>query len=371
MTEPEPLQQVERTRVLFRNRKLDYFAGCDYFRLASHPAVIRAAADGLKNFGLNVAASRMTTGNHELYRTLETELAKFFGAEDALVLAGGYVTSLAVAQALAGQFSHVLIDERAHPALFDAAQMLDCPVLKFKHRDADDFAGSIARCGRGGRPIALTDGMFSRDGSVAPLRAYLKTLPDDGWLLVDDAHGAGVLGATGKGSVEHEGVGRKRVIQCVTLSKAFGAYGGVILGTAALRKQILDRSRLFVGSTPLPLPLAAAALASVKVLKAEKGLRRRLFENSNWVKRELRRAGIEIPGSPGPIIRLPEQGPKETAAFKKRLLAAGIFPPLLKYLGGPAGGYFRFVISSEHTFAQLDNLVRTIVSSRKSRRLKS
>jgi 8-amino-7-oxononanoate synthase len=166
MIEPEPLQQVNRTCVLLGNRKLVYFSGCDYFRLASHPAVLKAAQSGLKRFGLNVAASRLTTGNHAVYQALEKQLAGFFDAEDALLLPCGYLAGLAAAQALAGVFSHALVDERAHPALLEAAQALDCPVLKFKHRNPDDFARAIARCGPGSRPVALTDGMFSQDGST-------------------------------------------------------------------------------------------------------------------------------------------------------------------------------------------------------------
>jgi 7-keto-8-aminopelargonate synthetase-like enzyme len=360
MTEPEPLQQLDRTCVRYRYRNLTYFSGCDYFRLASHPAVLKAAHDGLKKFGLNVAASRLTTGNHKIYQTLEKELANFFGAEDALLLPSGYMTSLAVAQALAGYFSHALVDERAHSALLDAANLLDCPVLKFKHRDESIFAQAIARCGPGSRLIVLTDGMFSHDGSVAPLKAYLKHLPKDGLILVDDAHGAGVLGKTGKGSLEAEGVSRRQIVQCITLSKAFGAYGGAILGTPALRKHVLARSRLFAGSTPLPLPLASAALAAVKILKTDKSLRRRLFQNSDYMKTAMRNAGVEVPDAPGPILRLPHQSKTEIAGMKRRLLAAGVFPPLLKYLGGPVNGYLRFVISSEHSRSQLDNLVKVL-----------
>src|SRR5205823_9551281 len=113
--------------------------------------------------------------------------------------------------------------------------------------------------------ILLTDGMFSHDGSAAPLPEYLKVLPQDAQILVDDAHGAGVLGQTGQGSLQHAGVSRRRIIQTITLSKAFGAYGGAILGTARLRRKILNRSQIFVGSTPLPLPLANAALEGIRI----------------------------------------------------------------------------------------------------------
>ena len=109
------MQQVDRTYVRFQGRKLSYFAGCDYFRLASHPEVLKAAAHGLKKYGLNVAASRKTTGNHQLYEQLETRLVNFFGAESATLASNGYSPNLMAAQALAGQYSHALIDERAHP----------------------------------------------------------------------------------------------------------------------------------------------------------------------------------------------------------------------------------------------------------------
>jgi len=190
MTEPEPLQQISRTYVRYRGRKLAYFSGCDYFRLASHPKVIAALQTGVKRYGLNVAASRMTTGNHVLYGELEAELAGFFGAQSALLVSSGYMTNLVAAQALAGSYSHALVDEGAHTSLADAARLLDCPVLRFKSRDAEALKQAVRRCGPQARLLVLTDGMFSHDGSAAPLAEYLEILPRDALLLVDDAHGA-------------------------------------------------------------------------------------------------------------------------------------------------------------------------------------
>lgn len=360
MIEPEPLQQVDRTCVRYRQRKLAYFSGCDYFRLASHPRVVAALQAGVRQYGLNVAASRLTTGNHVLYRELEAALAGFFAAESALVVPSGYATNLIAAQALAGSFSHALIDDGAHTSLSDAARFLDCPVIRFKSRDAEALDRAARRCGPGSKLVVLTDGMFSGDGSAAPLAEYLKLLPKDALLLVDDAHGAGVLGRTGQGAVEHAGVSRRRVVQTVTLSKAFGAYGGAILCTAAFRQKILDKSRMFVGSTPLPLPLANAALAGVRILKADRSLRRRLLENAAHVKTALRTAGLTLAEQPGPIVPLLPRNPRESARLHRALLVAGIFPPFIKYPGGPPSGYFRFVLSSEHTRAQLDSLIEAL-----------
>jgi 7-keto-8-aminopelargonate synthetase-like enzyme len=361
MTGPEPLQQIGRTQVRYRGRKLTYFSGCDYFRLASHPAVLKAIQTGVCRFGLNVAASRLTTGNHPIYRKLERALAKFFGAEDALLVSSGYLTNLVVAQALAGNFSHVLMDERAHPSLLDAALHFDCPVLRFKHRDTASVKHAVARCGEHARLILLTDGVFAHDGSCAPLRDYLKVLPRDAMMLVDDAHGAGVVGKAGRGTLEEMGVGRGRIIQSITLSKAFGVYGGAVLGKRALREKITSRSRLSAGSTPLPPPLANAALKSLGILKTDHGLRKRLGANIAFMKTSLRRAGFDLPDAPAPIIPLVVPNKRKQAELKRRLLAAGIFPPFIKYPGGPAGGYFRFVISSEHSREQLKELVEVLV----------
>ncbi len=359
MREAPALQQWKRTYVRGNGRTLSYFSGCDYFRLASHPGVLRAVRDGLSRFGLNVAASRVTTGNHALYSRLENDLARFFGAPAALLTSSGYVTNLLVAQALAGNFSHALVDERAHAALQDAAFLLNCPILRFHHRDVDNFAAALHRCGPGSRPVILTDGMFAHDGAVAPLRSYLKLLPQDGLLVVDDAHGAGILGPTGQGTIEMERVSRSRVVQTITFSKALGVYGGAILCSNKLRAK-LAASRMFVGSTPLPLPLAFAAGQSLEILRQDKTLRQRLEQNSSFLKATLRRAGFPLPESPGPIVPLHFETSKQIARVKRALLAADIWPPLLYYPGSPANGYFRFVISSEHTPRQLERLVRAV-----------
>src|SRR5215471_5553814 len=203
LKEPEPLQQVDRTYVRHHGSRLSYFSGCDYFRLSNHPQVLDALHAGARRYGLNVAASRLTTGNHALYGTLESQLTDFFEAEDALLTPTGYLANLVVAQTLAGGFSHALVDAKAHPSLLDAAKLLECPVLQFAHRSSEGLARTVSRCGPEAKLILLTDGMFAHDGSSAPLSEYLAVLPGDALLLIDDAHGAGGLGGTGQGTPDH------------------------------------------------------------------------------------------------------------------------------------------------------------------------
>ncbi len=352
MTALEPLEHLGRNEVRFRGRTLVHFSGCDYFRLARDPRLAAAAKKALAHTGLNVAASRRTTGDRALYHELETALQKFFCVESALLVPDGYLAPLAAAQALTGECTHAFVDAYAHGALVDAAKMLGCPVKTFPHRDAAALKKLFTQLPRNARPIILTDGMFSHDGSVAPLAAYQKILPRHGWLLVDDAHGAGLLGANGRGTPELAGIGRERLIQCGTLSKAFGAFGGVVLSAADVREKILTNSRSFIGATPVPPPLAGAALAAVKILSTDTARRKRLAANIAWLRAQLADTGWQIAETPGAIVRLPAMDAAGEARLKKMLLAAGIYPPFLKY-GAASPGIFRFVISSEHTRGQL------------------
>jgi 7-keto-8-aminopelargonate synthetase-like enzyme len=299
----------------------------------------------------------MTTGNHPLYVRLEAALARFFGAPAALLSGSGYAANLMVVQALRDHFSHILIDERAHVSLRDAARFFDGPVLPFQHRDVPDLARLLRRLRGTARPLVMTDGLFSQDGELAPLAAYMKILPPKGMLLLDDAHAAGLLGATGRGSAEYAGVSRRRIIQSITLSKAFGCYGGAILCEAGLRDKIAETSAIFAGSTPLPLPLAIAALRATELVRSDPGLRCRLSRNVNYVKTALRARGLSVPNTPAPIVSIVPRSAVAVANMRRRLLSHGIFPSFIRYPGGPKDGHFRFIISSEHSQRQLDDLL--------------
>lgn len=355
MHEPEPLQQIDRTYVRYKGQKLSYFAGCDYFRLSSHPTVQHAAASGLRHYGLSVSASRLTTGNHAIFKALEKALIDYFEADAALLVSNGYNTNAIATQALRDDVSHVLIDDKAHVSLQDAARQFDCPVIRFATRNAQDLKRKLPRSAK--RIALLTDGMFAHDGCIAPLDQYEKVLPKTAVMLVDDAHGAGVLGRTGKGTPEETDLSRARIIQTITLSKAFGAYGGAILCTPALRETIIEKSGMFAGSTPVPLPLANAALAAIAILKRDKGMRRRLLTNTRFVKAALAQHHPTIIDSPAPIVTLVPAGGEQAKATCKRLIAHKVFPSFIQYPGGPPNGYFRFVISSEHSREQLFDLI--------------
>ena len=358
---PGPLlQQVDRTYVISDGQRLSYFGGCDYFRLSSHPKVLRALEDGLRNYGLNVSASRFTTGNHAIYRDLESHLADYFDVESGTLTSTGYMANSVVAQALAGQFSHAFVDRESHSSLVDSATLLRAQVVMFKRGDADDLQRRLQTARNIRRAVVISEGLFAHNGEIAPLREYLAVMPRSGVLLVDDAHGAGVLGKTGKGTSEELDLPAQRVIRTITLSKAFGVYGGAVLGARTLQKRIYGTSSALVGNTPLPPPLAAAALMALEVARSDQGMRGRLCANAARVKGVLQKNGVAIGNLSTPIFGIFPARRGAAATLQERLLKHGIHPPFIRYPGGPRNGFFRFAISSEHRPEQLDALIAAL-----------
>jgi 7-keto-8-aminopelargonate synthetase-like enzyme len=353
---------VDDVLVAENGRRFVYFGGCDYLRLSRHPAVHAAVCRALREHGLNVAASRATTGNHALYEELETELARFFGVEAAVLAASGYATNLLVAQTLAGLASHVLIDARAHPSLTDAAGLISPRVTRFAHRRVPNLERRLGRLPGGARPVIMTDGLFARDGALAPLGGYLEVCPRNGWLVVDDAHGAGVLGGQGRGTPELCGVHSPRLIHTITLSKAFGVFGGAVLTTRRLAERVRRGSRLFRGSTPMPLPLAAGALASLRVWQADGARRARLGANIARLRAALGGGGLVGPEPASPVVSVQATSPAAAGRLRRLLRRRGIYPSCIRYPGATEAGYFRFALSSEHTGRQVDMLAETLLA---------
>ena len=353
-----------RTSVQFEGRDLAFFGGNDYHRLSSHPDVLRAFVDAVGRCGLNTAGSRMTTGNHPLYFQLEAKIAAFLGVEAALVLAAGYMSNAALLQAIAEDFTILFVDEKAHSSLREAATQSGRRIALFRHYDPDDLA---ARCAEtlqaGDRPLLLTDGVTPNTGDLAPLAAYLDILrPWDGRLHVDDCHGMGVVGATGKGSWEAAGVPRELIYQTGTLSKALGGFGGIVAGSNALIQSLQTRSMGFIGSTPIPLPVAAAALRASELLAAEPEMISHLSRRTLAFKAFLRSQGFRTPEGASPICSVTLFDETRNKRLYHLLLANGVYPSFIHYPGCPPGGHFCFTLSGAHTEEQLARLRAAIAA---------
>jgi 7-keto-8-aminopelargonate synthetase-like enzyme len=365
MIEPPPLIHVSPTHFLLRGKRLVNFGGSDYLRMAWDPAVREAVARAACKLGHNsYAASRRTTGNHPLYAELEAALAECAGSEAAVVTPTGYIAPLVAAQGLAPDFTHVLVDAKAHACLHDAAAISGLPVVVFPHGNAAALRDAVRACGRRAKVLAMCDGLSAHLGTITPLEEYLAALPASATLMVDDAHGFCVLGEGGRGSLEHLGLSDPRVLLTATLSKAMGALGGVLFCSRDARDRMITRSHAFAGGSPMSLALVAGALKSLQILrKRGRRLRRQLQANVAPFRELEGVTGVPADAHVGPMFAFAPRTAAAQERLSRRLLREDIYPPLIRYGGGPADCFFRFAISTAHTPAQLGALRNALAAS--------
>jgi 8-amino-7-oxononanoate synthase len=262
------------TRVRIDGRELLNFSSNDYLSLRTHPALIEAAQVAMARYGLGAGAAHLITGHSREHHALEEELADFTGRERALLFSTGYMANLGVVAALTGRHDTVLADRLNHASLLDAVRLAGARLKRYAHADLP----AVQRALGGGASLIVTDGVFSMDGDLAPLTRLAALAQQHGaWLMVDDAHGLGVLGTHGGGSLEQQGLdARQAPILIGTLGKAFGSFGAFVAGEAVLIEYLLQRARTYIYTTAVPPAIAAATRAALRLVRAEGWRRERL-----------------------------------------------------------------------------------------------
>jgi 8-amino-7-oxononanoate synthase len=338
-------------------RDLVSFCCNDYLGLTHHPAVKAAAAAAVEEYGAGAGASRMITGNHQLYAILERKLAAFKGTEAACVFGSGYMANTGIVPALAGDGDLVVLDELGHASMHMGTRASGAEIRTFRHNDAVDlFRILAAERDRFANCLVLTEGVFSMDGDRAPLDKLAAVAADrDAWLMVDDAHGFGVLGG-GRGSAWEFDPVPKIPLQMGTLSKAAGVYGAFLCASTAVVELMKNRARSLVYTTGLPPSVIAAGIAAVDIIATDAGR----------VSRPLRHArafcdavGIAAPQSPiVPMIVGDEKAALDASAALEAcgFLVMPIRPPTV-----PAGtSRLRFTFAAEHTDDQITALAGAV-----------
>jgi 8-amino-7-oxononanoate synthase len=251
-------------------RRLLSFSCNDYLNLTQHPALIAAAVEATKRYGVGAGSSRLVTGNHPLYDELESRLARLKATETACVFGSGYLANTGIIPSLAGPDDLILVDELSHACINAGAKLSGANVHRYRHCDVE-HAEALMAAHRANHPRALivTDGVFSMDGDLAPLRDLSRLAERfDAWLLADDAHGLGVVGG-GRGSTFANGKAVDVPLQMGTLSKAIGGYGGYLCASQAVIDLMRTRARTFIYSTGLPPAVVAAAIAAIDVIEGD------------------------------------------------------------------------------------------------------
>lgn len=329
----------------------DYLAFCsnDYLGLASHPALIDAACRGAGQYGVGAGASHLVVGHSEAHHKLELALVEFLGLPRALLFSTGYMANLGIVSALLGRNDVVLADKLNHASLNDAALISRAQFLRYTHLDLAHLEKTLASA-RGRRKLVVTDAVFSMDGDIAPVPQLLALCERyDAYLMLDDAHGFGVLGEQGRGILEHFNVSSPRIIYMATLGKAAGVFGAFVAGGDELIQTLIQRARTYIYTTAFPPLLANTLLASLHLFREEGWRRGHLRELIIHLKTHLKTERWQLLPSDTPIQPLIIGGNKEAVDVAEALREAGILVPAIRPPTVPKGqARLRISLSAAH-----------------------
>ncbi len=355
------LQSPQAPHIMVDGRSYLSFCSNDYLGLANHPQLIAALQQGAQQHGVGAGAAHLVSGHNATHHQLEHELAAFVGKPAALLFSTGYMANLGVVQALVGKGDTVFADKFNHASLNDAMQLSRATVKRYRHNDMTQLAQLLVQA-KSGRKLVITDAVFSMDGDLAPLPELLALCEQhDAWLLIDDAHGFGVLGAQGRGSLAHFGIASKRVICMATLGKAAGVFGAFVAAEQVVIDTLINHARSYVYTTATPPALASALLESLQQIANGDELRGHLQRLIAQLRSGLR--GLPWPVMPSATAIQPLLVGGNQAALKlsdglreRGIWVAAIRPPTV-----PQGtARLRITLSAAHRAADVTRLIESL-----------
>jgi glycine C-acetyltransferase len=338
-------------------KKVLNFCSNNYLGLANHPDIVAAAKKSLDEMGIGPGAVRSIAGTMTLHIELEKRLAAFKGVEAAITFQSGFTANLATIPALVGKEDVIFSDRLNHASIIDGCRLSGAKIIAYEHNDPKSLEEQIkANQGQFRRALIVTDGVFSMDGDIAPLpEIYEVAKKYDILLMVDDAHGEGVLGKGGRGIVDHFGLHGKVDVEVGTMSKAFGVMGGVVAGNAVIVEWLRQRGRPFLFSSAMTVPDAAACLAAIDLLEDSTQLVDKLWSNAKYFKAEMKSLGFNTGVSETPITPVMLGEAPLAQQFSRELFDVGVFAMALGFPTVPQGkARIRVMISAAHSTDDLD-----------------
>jgi len=336
----------------------------NYLGFANHPALKQAARRAVEEFGVGPAAARTIAGTTTLHTALEQKLARFKGVEAAISFQSGFNSNVATIPALVGKRDLIFSDELNHASIIDGCRLSGAPIIRFEHCNPASLEQKLQEkqpFGSDRRALIITDGVFSMDGDVAPLPPLVELAERFNVLiLVDDAHGEGVLGNSGRGAVDHFGMHGRVDVEIGTLSKAFGVVGGFVAGRQVIIDHLRQKGRPFLFSSALTPADVAACSAAVDILQDSDDLVRKLWSNTRYFKEKMRAAGFDTGKSETPITPVMLGEAKTAQQFSRRLFEEQVFAMAIGYPTVPLGkARLRVMISATHSEQDLDFGIET------------
>ena len=347
------LEGEQKPVCVFDGREVINLASNNYLGLTSHKALRKAALEAVRKLGVGAGAVRTIAGTMKLHMDLEEQIAKFKHTEACVVFQSGFTANAGTVSAVLGKDDLIISDELNHASIIDGARLSKATIKVFKHKDIADCERILQENGAfPGKKLIISDGVFSMDGDVAPLPALCDLAEKYGCIMmVDDAHSSGVLGRSGRGTVDHFACHGRVHIQVGTLSKAIGSMGGYVCGSRDLIDFLYLRARPFLFSTSHPPATAAACQAAFTLLDSPEGERlvKKLWANTKFFKRELQKRSFEFKASETPIIPIHVGDAAKAFEFSRKLFAAGVFAPAVGYPTVAEGkARLRAIVSAAH-----------------------
>ncbi len=351
------IQSAQGPWLIVDGRRVLNFCSNNYLGLANHPRMREAARQAIEKYGVGPAAVRTIAGTLDLHLILEEKLARFKGVEAAISFQSGFNANLATIPALVGEGDAIFSDELNHASIIDGCRLSRARIIRYAHNDPRDLEAKIQEnLGTFRRGLIVTDGVFSMDGDIAPLPEIVEIAERYHlMLMVDDAHGEGVLGRGGRGIVDHFGLHGRVDIEVGTLSKAFGVVGGYVAGRREIVEWLRQRGRPFLFSSAMTAADTAACIAAVEILEESTELVDQLWENTRYFKEEMRRLGFDLGQSVTPITPVMLGDAHLAQTFSRRLFEEGVFAQAIGYPTVPRGkARIRVMISAAHRREDLD-----------------
>lgn len=344
-------------------RRVLNFCSNDYLGLAADPRLKEAAAAAMAAEGFGTGASRLVCGNFRSHQRLEERLAAWKGTEACVVFSTGYMANVGILSALCARRDLVFSDRRNHASIIDGVRLSGADLRRYPHRDVAALSEALRGADAQRRKVLVSDSVFSMDGDIAPLRELAGLADEFGCLLmVDEAHALGVLGEQGKGAVEQCGLEGRVPVQMGTLSKAVGAFGAYCCGSRVMVDTLIHSARSLIYTTGLPPAVAAAALEGIEIIAREPERRRKLWQLTEFVRGELRRAGFDTLASVTPIIPIVVSDDRLAKEFSARLLERGILIAAIRPPTVPAGtARLRLTVTAAHEPGDCERVLEQII----------
>ena len=355
------VESPQGTEIHLRGRRCINFSSNDYLGLAAHPKVQQAFSRGIEQYGAGSGASHLVCGHMTPHHELEEALAEFTGRSRALLFSTGYQANLGIIGALIGPGDLVLEDRLNHASLLDGALLSRGRLRRYSHADTDSLASFLTASDR--RQLIATDGVFSMDGDLAPLPELAELAAQkQAWLMVDDAHGFGVLGRQGRGILEHFSLSQQSVpVLMATLGKAVGVFGAFVAGSEALIETLIQKARTYIYTTALPPAAACAAVESLRIVKEETWRREKLQALVKHFRRGAQSLELHLSPSETPIQTVILGDNHKVLRISQTLWERGIWVVAIRPPTVPVGtARLRITLSASHTESQVDRLLNAL-----------